>query len=247
MADYWKSNGTAVDYQNHTDFWGECLGRYDMRCPNTEYSEYNESKQEHIGRNKILIYEPCNHVSNLAFLHGATKICDYPDWSIPLQDQIDQKRSFASLAAGSAFFHGSHTYVGWVFDNQMISIIAYMAHQSSIKFIAKDNVVLTYLQETKRSQTSSEIVDKVVKGFYQEDVPTWAKILNESDFPHDYFITFAAIVATISFLTMPHIIAYYINYYLAVAVLNEERSEFMTKTYLPELRDVMSHVKVPPE
>jgi len=145
MADYWKSNGTSKDYMGLHDYWGQCLGRNDPRCFYTEYVEYNESKQEYVGRNKILIYEPCNHVSNLAFLHGATKICDYPNWSISPVMQKAQKRAFASLAAGSAFFHGSHTYVGYVFDNQMIAIIAYMAHQSSIEFIAKDNQELRYL------------------------------------------------------------------------------------------------------
>jgi hypothetical protein len=82
MVDYWKTNGTKSDFEGHTDFWGECLGSNDDRCLYSAYTEYNESKQEYIGRNKILIYEPCNHVSNLAFLHGATKICDYPDWSM---------------------------------------------------------------------------------------------------------------------------------------------------------------------
>ena len=44
MADYWKTNGTESDYQNHTDYWGECIGDNDERCLFTEYVEYNESK-----------------------------------------------------------------------------------------------------------------------------------------------------------------------------------------------------------
>jgi hypothetical protein len=32
------------------------------------------------------------------------------------------------MAAGSAFWHGSHTYVGYSFDNNMISVIGYLAH-----------------------------------------------------------------------------------------------------------------------
>jgi hypothetical protein len=40
------------------------------------------------------------------------------------------KRSFAQLSAGSAFFHGSHTLVGFLYDNEMIAIIAYIAYQS---------------------------------------------------------------------------------------------------------------------
>lgn len=51
MADYWKTNGTMSDFEGHTDFWGECVGSYDDRCPYSAYTEYNESKQEYIGRN----------------------------------------------------------------------------------------------------------------------------------------------------------------------------------------------------
>jgi hypothetical protein len=38
------------------------------------------------------------------------------------------KRSFATLAMGSAMWHGSHTYAGYSFDNNMIAVISYLAH-----------------------------------------------------------------------------------------------------------------------
>ena len=31
---------------------------------------------------QIEIVEPCNYVSNVAYYHATTRICDYPEWSI---------------------------------------------------------------------------------------------------------------------------------------------------------------------
>lgn len=98
--------------------------------------------------------------------------------------------------------------MGYVFDNQMISVIAYLAHQSSVEFIAKDSEEIKYLQPTKRNQTSSQIVDDIVKTFYQDPVPTWAQVLAEADFPHDYIITFAAIACTLVYLIFPQTLSY---------------------------------------
>jgi len=64
----------------------------------------------------MIIYEPCNYVSNMAYYHSVTRTCDYPDWSIE-KDQIRAlKRVFATHAMGSSMMHGTHTKVGGTFD-----------------------------------------------------------------------------------------------------------------------------------
>jgi len=40
------------------------------------------------------------------------------------------KRAFAGFHSGSAFFHASHTYVGYDYDNQIIAVVAYIAYQA---------------------------------------------------------------------------------------------------------------------
>ena len=37
------------------------------------------------------------------------------------------------MGTGSAFMHGQNTYMGRLFDNTMISLVAYIAHQMCIK------------------------------------------------------------------------------------------------------------------
>jgi len=90
----------------------------------------------------MTIYEPCNYVSNVAYYRSATRICDYPDWSIGDNQINGLKRSFATLAMGSAMWHGSHTYVGYSFDNNMIAVISYLAHQAAVSSLPSNSSVL---------------------------------------------------------------------------------------------------------
>jgi hypothetical protein len=79
-----------------------------------------------------------------------TKICNYPNWSFDDDTVNGLKRSFAALATGSAMMHGTHTHVGGNFDTHMISIIAYQAHQNTIKRIPNKSSVLEELSDTPR-------------------------------------------------------------------------------------------------
>ena len=42
------------------------------------------------------------------------------------------EEGFLILAMGSAFWHGSHTYLGNVQDNRLIDVIAFVGHQASV-------------------------------------------------------------------------------------------------------------------
>ena len=133
MGDYFKSNGTAHDYMNQTDYWGGCVPGNGTRCPVGNYEEFVKNKAGGLfGDEKMQVFEPCNYASNVAYYHAATRICDYPDFSIDATNQNALKKSFATLAMGSAFWHGSHTYDGYSFDNNMIAVISYVVHQASV-------------------------------------------------------------------------------------------------------------------
>jgi len=123
---YWKSNGTKNDYRNMNDYWGECRADFpNTNCGNGLYYRHNH---ELFGKEKVDIIEPCNYASNVAFYHSATRICQYPDWFSGIESAKALKRSYAGLALGSSFWHGSYTKVGDTFDNRLISIIAYISH-----------------------------------------------------------------------------------------------------------------------
>ena len=65
---------------NRTDNWGGCT----PDSPNTRcgVGNYKEDTNVVFNQEGMVIYEPCNYASNIAFYHSATRICDYPNWSI---------------------------------------------------------------------------------------------------------------------------------------------------------------------
>jgi hypothetical protein len=83
MGEYFKSNGTAHDYMNQTDYWGGCLPGNGTRCPVGNYEEFLKNKAgEKFGKDKMVVYEPCNYASNVAYYHAATRICDNTELSM---------------------------------------------------------------------------------------------------------------------------------------------------------------------
>jgi hypothetical protein len=114
---------------DQTDHWGECAPTSDGSNPRCDVvGTYKESMSEVFNDEGMIIYEPCNYASNIAYYHSATRICDYPNWSISQEYRSALKRGFSGLAMGSAFWHGSHTYLGNSYDNNMIAIIFYVAY-----------------------------------------------------------------------------------------------------------------------
>lgn len=103
---------------------------------------------------------------------------------------------------GSAFWHGSHTYDGYSFDNNMIAVISYLAHQASVSYLPS-SPILTELSETPRSRTGMQVAEDLVTMFYQKPVFEWAEVLDTADLPHVYYITFAAIISTALSLILP--------------------------------------------
>jgi hypothetical protein len=80
MNNYFLSNGTDNDYENRTDHWGQCTDS--QTNPRCLVPPYLEKVSGVFGSDKMLVYEPCNYASNIAFYHAATRICDYPDWTV---------------------------------------------------------------------------------------------------------------------------------------------------------------------
>jgi len=117
----------------------------------------------------MIVYEPCNYASNVAYYHAATRICDYPDFTIDAANQNALKKAFATLAMGSAFWHGSHTYDGYSFDNNMIAVISYVAHQASVSYLPYSSI-LTELSPKKRTKSGIQVTDDLVDMFSKKPV-----------------------------------------------------------------------------
>lgn len=166
INDYWLTNGTdGPDSRGKADHWGQCsiYSKNDGNCGHRNWLRHTD--KETFGSEKIIMYEPCNYVSNIAYYHSTTRMCSYPDFQSGVEYQKALKRSFASLAVGSAMFHGSFTYVGASFDNKMISIIAYLSHQISTQNVPCvgdcNKHILKEMSLTKRNYTAIEFNDQI--------------------------------------------------------------------------------------
>ena len=97
---------------------------------------------------EILIMEPCNYASNIAFYHSALRVCDYENWEhFDLESIIATKRMFSTLAAGSAFMHASHTELGHCYDTSMIGVIAFIAYRQIVKKIGGTSNMIKCLSD----------------------------------------------------------------------------------------------------
>ena len=152
FIDYFNSNGTISDSRGYPDLW---------YCDKSPYEESVADVSHNIGG--IEICEPCNYISNVAYYHSMLRICDYPHWDLGNDFINSQKRSFASLAFGSAFMHGSHTSVGHQFDVNFISIVAYTAYQAAISGLGSDSIIINEISLTKRSKTGKESQDEIIQ------------------------------------------------------------------------------------
>ena len=67
----------------------------------------------------LLIFEPCNTASNLAYYHMVTGLARRR-WVMGRANARGLAQTCSALALGSAFFHGSHTRLGSRADNNLI-------------------------------------------------------------------------------------------------------------------------------
>lgn len=102
-----------------------------------------------------------------------------------------------------------------------------------MKNIAGNSTVLYELSDKPRTMTSSMVVDEIIESFKNDDVPTWAKVLWSTDYPQDYFVTFAAIVSTLIFLILPSTIAHFVLTTLITLILPSYSRPFLLESYLP--------------
>jgi hypothetical protein len=84
----------------------------------------------------------------------------------------------------------------------MIALIAYHVVQMSATNFAGNSTILHELSLTPRNKTSTEVTNDITTMFYADTIPDWAKVLNTSDYPHDYFIIFSAFICNVIYISL---------------------------------------------
>lgn len=154
--------------------------------------------------------EECNYVSNAAYYHGSTRTCDFPDWNaqVPLRKAV--KQAYTTLAMGSAFWHGSLTYLGVVFDNLIIAVVSYLAHSIMIEPFNSTNTMFTGLRDDIESISAVELSEHMSMLSLDKPITEWAEYLKTAPFQQTFYITFGALVSVVTSVTLPIDIAHWL-------------------------------------
>lgn len=83
---------------------------------------------------------------------------------------------------GSAFWHGSLTYLGVVFDNLIIAVVSYLAHSIMIEPFNSTNPMFTGLREDITAISAVELSENLAMLSLNKPVSEWAEDLKTAPF-----------------------------------------------------------------
>lgn len=221
MNDYGIQNGT-VD-----DSWGKTFGE--------SWLEYEP--RENLD---IIVYEPCNYVSNVAYydtmLYSCSQLIDdfnltkFNSENIFLQNYV---MIFTLLPPGSAMLHASATRLGNMVDNMPITFTAINILQYSFMDIEYEptlHTLDTNVNITHSLQSYVEVISRPV-----ED---WRASLEyiQLQLPNQY-LTFAAIILVSADVVFPKEIIDSIESLLP-RFINPIDVDFLLERYMPKFRNL---------
>merc|ERR1712038_744651 len=170
MIEYSSTQGNPPD-----DVWIQCSASRKWFEKNCTVQEYGQ----------MPIWEPCNYASNLAYYHTVTEICAKEEWNVPLDDVKAMAKTFAILAQGSAFWHGSETENGGAADVRINDLFAYVAYQAAMQNVLPlENSVIHDLSLTPRAKSGIQITSDFIDMYINVPVAEWRDQLRAADFPN---------------------------------------------------------------
>lgn len=233
--------GMTEGQPDGSDQWGKEEGESWIEYEPTPLTSDNST---YPGAADILVYEPCNYVSNMAYYRTLVEMCERQvdeAWTLPRDHIIGLAQSYSALGMGSAFFHASSTALGGSIDNKPIGFLALLIHQGSLSSIPW-NPILHELRQPDapaRSMTAVGYANEMTRMLNEDSVYTWDATLRALDEPN-YYLTFGAIVASIFDVLLQDSPETVIKIVEAVGnlILNPNDVVFLTDVYLPELQRV---------
>lgn len=99
--------------------------------------------------------------------------------------------------------------------------------------------MITDLTKEWRSVNSTQVVQNMTDTIAYKGVPEWGNVMDNDDYPKDYFTNFGAIVANFVCFVFPGTIASPLLKFLADVLLPSEtpvaEKKWLTDEYLPEI------------
>jgi hypothetical protein len=193
------------------------------------------------GAEKVLIYEPCNYASNIAYHRTMIEVCergrrDDLAWTLPQEIVRGYVEVYNALGVGSAFFHASNTAVGNAIDNKPIEFFALMFVQGALSSVPFNPVLheVRLPTDTPHQHTGAGFTDAMTEMLATKSVYEWNAILRSMNSPY-YYLTFGAFVSIgidVLFVDQPDLAVRLVEL-LGGLILSPDEVLFLTTQYLP--------------
>lgn len=220
------------------------------------------------GAVNITVYEPCNSVSNIAYMRTIMGICEHEEdyeWNFETDTVRALVQSVLFMAPGSFLMHASGTSLGGATDIEGIHQMALVAHQGSLQSIPYDPVLYD-VHESARNFTGKEATAYACEFIVNDSVDDWLAQVRVLDtklyvrlpllrcFFHIYDIhsltryvvfcsyefSFMALVTTLLNLVFSERIATRLTIRLAGVLLEGSALQFILDSYAPRLREAFA-------
>jgi hypothetical protein len=232
FLDYGESKG-ALD---GSDAWG---------VP-SQFIEFNATplSADSLGvSSDIVIEQPCNTVSNIAYYHTMIAMCDYADWTMSQNEISALASSFALLVPSSSLFHASNTALGGTMDSQAIRLAAFIAFQAAVESLPYSPVTHE-LSISERNYTGIQALEAVSQLILQESVYEWKQSIDDLQTPR-YELSFGAMVSTLSNLLFTPKLASELTKFLGNLLTKDtDTVNFIEFTFQPALLEGLAAMQI---
>lgn len=195
----------------------------------------------------IIITEPCDYVSNIAYYTSMLSLCLHDrNWTMPKSVTKLLIASFNTLAAGSAFYHGSGTGLGDAMDSVPIAHIALTSYQAAVRPLVSSYVIANARfanATTGATLNGTEIITNMSRIYLNDDLYAWNSAIAAlvPQYQNDYFITFGCTVILILRLCLPKAFVDKVLPIVAqIMSLQPQDIAFLLQTFDPVLEEALS-------
>lgn len=171
MFSEYGQNGGSLD---GTDLWGQDSGWIENN--RTPLSQDDNTTVP--GATDIILQQPCNAVSNIAYYRAAIDVWEYEHWAIPEEYIEALTLTFSIEAYGSIFYHGGETTLGYLIDVIPTGAFAQMGHQAMFDSYPCNSILNDFSVEPA-AQTGIDIAIGIGRYFLHEDSTNLVPILRD--------------------------------------------------------------------
>jgi len=196
----------------------------------------------------LLVFEPCNFASNIAYYHMNIALASYHKWALSPAVVRGLAQASAGLALGSAFWHGSNTELGGEADTVMIAVMAYIMQQASMEHLPPNvkTPILSDLKLESRSMSGVGIAQVLTDMYRTEPNSNWLKILTTLDIP-SYETSFAALITSLLTLLFPEPVVHpAASTLIDLFGIDPPTKNFILQAYIPEVRRALTPIEITP-